>query len=131
MKKFCSILLTCLILFQGAGFGVEDIFLLGRLMEHAQCHSDEYGDDFFTFLNKHYGELQTEHFESETDHSEHGKLPFQHHNCNHSIAEVVLLDYEFPLEKPMVQPYFEPNFFYKNLYDSLENTSIFQPPKTA
>lgn len=110
---------------------MEDVMLLGRLMEHAQCHSKEYGDDFFTFLNKHYGELKSDHAEYEKHHSDHEKLPFQHQSCNHSITEVILTDSEFPLRKPMIITYSEPNFFYKNLYDSLENATVFQPPKMA
>lgn len=131
VKKFLSIILTCLILFQGAGFGMEDMLLFGRLVEHAQYHSENYGDDFLTFLNKHYGELQSDHSEPAADHSEHEELPFQHQSCNHSIAEVILISYEFPLEKPVNAASCETNFFYKNLYDSLETAPVFQPPKMA
>lgn len=131
VRKVFSIILTSLILFQGAGFGMEDMLLLGKLAEHARYHSENYGDDFLTFFNKHYGNLRTEHSDDSHEKSEHEKLPFQHHSCNHAIAEVILTEYECPVEKPIGTVFSKPNFFYKNLYNSLEKVSIFQPPKFA
>ena len=134
MKNLISILLSIVIFCQGAGLEMNDIFLLGRFIEHAEYHSENYGDDFFTFFKKHYGYLidQYNELEKENKHEhDHGDLPFQHNGCNHSIAEVIVLGYEFPLKKMEVSIRSDQGFFYKNLYSSLEKISIFQPPKIA
>ena len=111
---------------------MADIFLIQDLVEHAQYHSEEYGDDFLTFFEKHYGDLKSEH---QTNHqeeqSQHEKLPFQHNCCNHLVAEVIIMDYKFTLEKTLVTYQDDPHFYYKNLYFFAERASIFQPPKIA
>lgn len=111
---------------------MTDVFMLNDLVEHAQYHSDEFGDDFFTFFEKHYGDLKTEHQKSHQDQkSQHEKLPFQHSHCNHLLAEVIVMGYEFPLEKSGVISSANTHFYYQNLYSYLERASIFQPPQLA
>lgn len=111
---------------------MSDIFMMTDLVEHAKYHSEEYGDNFFTFFEKHYGDLKTEHQKSnKEERSQHEKLPFQHNSCNHLLAEVVVIDYVFPLEKTVVSYTADPHFYYQNLYSFLERVSIFQPPQIA
>ena len=106
--------------------------MLKDLVEHAQFHSDEYGDDFLVFFEKHYGELKTEHQKShQEEKSQHEKLPFQHNSCNHLLVEVIVIGYEFPLEKSVVSYPANLHFYYQDLYFFLERASIFQPPKIA
>lgn len=106
--------------------------MLNDLVEHANYHSEEFGDDFFTFFEKHYGDLKTEHQKNdEKGKSQHENLPFQHNHCNHLLAEVIVLSYEFPLEKSVVSYTANPHFYYQDLYSFLERASIFQPPKIA
>ncbi len=109
---------------------MTDIFLFGRFVEHAEYHSENYGDDFFTFFEKHYGTLKIEHQKNHNeDEQEHQELPFQHTSCNHLVAEVILTAFEIPLLKPVISSQTASNFHYQNLYSSLEKSSIFQPPK--
>lgn len=110
---------------------MSDIFMLNDLVEHAHYHSEKYGDDFFTFFEKHYGALKTEHDNSTQEDSRHENLPFQHNNCHHLIAEVIIVEYEFYLKKSQVSYDTNPHFYYQDLYSFLERTSIFQPPQTA
>ncbi len=132
MKIIVAISLSFLVFFQSVGLGISDIFMLKDLVEHAQFHSQEYGDDFFTFFEKHYGDLKAEHQKIHQDEkSQHDKLPFQHNSCNHLLAEVIVLGYEFPLGKKVVSYTANPHFYYQDLYSYLERTSIFQPPKIA
>ncbi len=132
MKTFIAISLSLLVFFQSVGLGISDIFMLTDLVEHANFHSKEYGDDFFTFFEKHYGDLKAEHDKThEEESSKHEKLPFQHNNCNHLLAEVIVLDYVFLLERPAISSNTLRHFFYQDLYSYLERTSIFQPPQFA
>lgn len=132
MKIIVAISLSFLVFFQSVGFGVADIFMLTDLVEHVKHHSEEYGDDFLTFFQKHYGELKAEHQKSHKEEkSQHEKLPFQHNNCNHLLAEVIVSSYEFQLEKSIVSYTATPHFYYQDLYSFLERVSIFQPPQLA
>lgn len=132
MKTIVAISLSFLVFFQSVGFSISDIFLLNDLVKHAEYHSEEYGDDFFTFFEKHYGDLKAEHENShQGEKSPHEKLPFQHNSCNHLVAEVIFVGYEFALEKSVVSYASTPHFYYQDLYSFLERASIFQPPKIA
>ena len=111
---------------------MADIFMLNDLVEHAQFHSEEYGDNFFTFFEKHYGDLKAEHQKTnQEEQSKHDKLPFQHNSCNHLMAEVIVIGYEFPLEKSVVTYSSKSHFFYQDLYSFHKRASIFQPPRIA
>jgi len=132
MKSLVAISLSLLVFFQSVGFGMADILTLNKLVEHAQYHSNEYGDSFFAFFEKHYGNLKAEHQKkNQEEKSQHEKLPFQHNNCNHLLAEVVLTSYQSPLQKSVVTNTASPHFYYQDLYSFLERVSIFQPPKIA
>jgi len=132
LKTIVAISLSFLVFIQSAGLSISDIFLLNDLIEHAEYHSEEYGDDFFTFFEKHYGDLKAEHENSQKgEKSSHEKLPFQHNNCNHLVAEVIVVGYEFMLEKTVISYNANPHFYYQDLYSFLERTSVFQPPKIA
>lgn len=132
MKTLVAILLSFLVFFQSVGMDISDVFMLTDLVEHAKYHSDEYGDDFFTFIEKHYGALKIEHQETAQGEShEHEKLPFQHNNCNHLLTEVIVINYKFSFEKSESYYPTKHQFYYKDLYNFLERVSIFQPPRFA
>lgn len=132
MKTLVTISLSFLVFFQSVGMGMTDIFMLTDLVEHAKFHSEKYGDDFFTFIEKHYGSLKSEHEESQQgERHAHDKLPFQHNNCKHLLTEVVVINYKFTFEKSETYYPTKQHFFYKNLYTFLERVSIFQPPRMA
>ncbi len=132
MKIIVAISLSFLVFIQSVGLGLADVFMLKDLVEHVQFHSEEYGDDFFTFFEKHYGDLKTEHQNTHNgEKSPHEKLPFQHNNCNHLLAEVIMVGYQFPIEKSVGIYTANPHYYYQDLYSFLERASIFQPPKIA
>ncbi|MBK5214320.1 MAG: hypothetical protein JJE55_11745 [Flavobacteriaceae bacterium] len=132
MKTLIAISLSFLVFFQSAGLGVTDIFLFGRFVEHAEYHSENYGDDFFTFYEKHYGSLKAEHQKNYNEEKqEHEELPFQHISCHHVLTDVVLVPYEIPILRGEIFIQHSHTFYYQNLYSSLEKVSIFQPPKFA
>lgn len=132
MRTIVAISLSFLIFFQSMGFGISDVFMLKGLVEHAKYHSEEFGDDFFTFVQKHYGDLKTEHHKTqENEQSQHEKLPFQHHNCNHLLVEGIVTGYHFPIEDTIVIYTSNSHYYYLDLYSFLEKTSIFQPPQFA
>ena len=132
MKSLFAISFSLLIVFQSVGFGMQDIFMLGRLVQHAEYHSENYGDDYLTFFEKHYGTLKAEHQKNHNEEEqEHQELPFQHTSCNHLVAELILVTFEIPFLKPVISSQTASNFHYQNLYSSLEKSSIFQPPKFA
>jgi hypothetical protein len=132
VKTIIAISLSFLVFFQSAGLGMSDIFLLGRFVEHAQYHSENYGDDFLTFFEKHYGSLKTDHQKNhKEEEQEHQELPFQHISCHHVLTDVVLVPFEIPIVKVEINKKQLHAFHYQNLYSSLEKFSIFQPPKFA
>lgn len=132
MKTIVAISLSFLVFFQSVGFGVQDIFLLGKLAQHAEHHSENHGDDFFTFMQKHYGTLKAEHQENDAeDKHDHEELPFQHISCHHILSDIALVPFEFPLIRVVLDLQHTHTFNYQNLYSSLEKVSIFQPPKFA
>lgn len=109
---------------------IADIFMLKDLVEHAQYHSEEFGDDFYTFFEKHYGDLKTEHQKNhQEENSQHKKLPFQHNN--HLLTEAVISGNGFPQENEVVYNTANPHFYYQDLYTYLERICIFRPPKIA
>ncbi|KJJ39063.1 hypothetical protein [Aequorivita vladivostokensis] len=132
MKSLFAISFSLLVVFQSVGFGMQDIFLLGRLVQHAEYHSKNYGDDFFNFVEKHYGSLKMEHQKNHNEEDEeHEELPFQHISCHHLSTDVVLVPFEISIVKVEIHARQSHTFHYQNLYSSLEKFSIFQPPKFA
>lgn len=132
MKTLFAISFSFLIAFQSFGFGVKDILMLDKLVQHAQHHSEKHGDDFITFMQKHYGSLKMEHDENHKEDShDHEKLPFQHISCHHVLTDIVLVTFEIQILKVDLNIAKAHEFHYQNLYSSLEKVSVFQPPKFA
>ncbi|MCG2431079.1 hypothetical protein [Aequorivita xiaoshiensis] len=132
MKTIFAISFSFLIAFQSVGVGIQDILLIEKLVQHAEYHFENHGDDFFTFMQKHYGSLQAEHEEEQKeDKHEHEKLPFQHISCHHVLTDVLLVSLDFEIPKVEINIPQSHEFHYQNLYSSLEKVSIFQPPQLA
>lgn len=132
MTRFVSIWLAMTILFQSANFGMEDMLKMDVLLEHAKFHSEKYGDDFFVFISKHYGEQEAEHSEEHGEEKkDHEQLPFNHQSCSHSLVEFVLNRMDSPLPKLGQDHTTSSNFFYKEPYSLFEKSNIFQPPRQA
>jgi hypothetical protein len=112
---------------------VEDILQLDELLEHAQFHKQEYGDNFFVFLSKHYGELKLDHSKNhQEEQPEHEQLPFQ---CQgHSSTFIAYLQFNsssFFKGIEVLNSKSEANFHYLNLYASLHEEAQLQPPRHA
>lgn len=130
MTKLVSILTSVLILFQGFNIHFDDLMELDELIEHAQFHSETYGDNFLVFLSKHYGELKAEHAQkNQEERQEHEELPFQHQCQTASISVFVLndpLSYPEPKE-PVVNN--SVNFVYQVSSSTFQKEGPFQPPR--
>ena len=132
MLRITSITTALLILFQSFNVHFDDLVELDELIEHAQFHAEEYGDNFFVFISKHYGELKAEHNKQHQEEKEqHEQLPFQHQTPSVSLYAFVL---NTPLETvglPEVGIYGSTNYFYQASYHSLAQEGLFQPPRQA
>ena len=132
MTKLVSIAVSLLILVQSFNIHWTDIVELDELIEHARFHAEEYGDNFFVFVSKHYGELKAEHNKQHQEEKEqHEQLPFQHQTQSASIYAFVL---NTPLETvslPEIGIYGPANYFYQASYHPLVQEGLFQPPRSA
>ena len=132
MKTVFAFTLSTLIFFQTIGIGIGDIMLFGSLIEHAQYHSENYGDNFSDFMAKHYGAQKEEHKNNQSEEEQdHKKLPFQHTSCHHILTDGVLISFEIDIAETEIIPQNRSVFYYQNLYSSLEKRSVFQPPQHA
>lgn len=132
MTKLFSIATALLILFQSFNVHFDDLVELDELIEHAQFHAEEYGDNFFVFISKHYGELKAEHNQQHQEEKEqHEQLPFQHQSQSPSLYAFVL---NTPIETSTfveVGVYRSVNYFYQASYHSLAQEGLLQPPRQA
>jgi len=132
MIKFFSIVTSCLILIQSLNINFNDIVQLNGLIEHSKFHSKTYGDNFFSFIGKHYGELKQEHSKQhQEEKKKHEQLPFNHQSCAHSSIDLVSIIYDIPLLKSLPITTNSSNFYYLELYSLFEKTPVFEPPKLA
>ena len=132
MLKLSSIAVSLLILVQSFNIHFNDIIELDQLFEHAQFHSTEYGDNFFVFISKHYGELKAEHNKQHQEEKEqHEQLPFQHQCQSPSLYAVVLnrlMETSSFFDQGV---HITANYFYQDSYHSLAQEGPFQPPKNS
>lgn len=130
MAKVFSIALSFLVLFQSFSLDLSDLAHVDELLEHAQFHSEKYGDNFLLFISKHYGELQKEHSKNHKEEKqEHEELPFTNQCCSHAFTAYVLNKIQIPALKSCPIVHFKANFYYLDNYSSIEKFDIFQPPK--
>ncbi|WP_299120958.1 hypothetical protein [uncultured Winogradskyella sp.] len=132
MSKLFAIPLSALMLIQSFNIGTDDILQFDELIEHAQFHKQEYGDNFLVFLSKHYGELKTEHSKNhQEEQKDHEQLPFQ---CQgHFSTVIAFLPHQTPIYSGEIETLdsTEFNFRYFNFYSSLYEEKQLQPPKQA
>lgn len=132
MNTLFSIVLSSIILLQSFGLHVDDLVQIDEFIEHAQFHSEQYGDNVFVFISKHYGELKAAHDqEHQEEREEHEQLPFQHNSQTFSVTDftfnntaLALAGLVFPESKSF-------NFYYKAPSSSLHSDGILQPPRKA
>ncbi|MDB4293691.1 hypothetical protein N9954_09825 [Maribacter sp.] len=132
MLKVISFVFSFIILIQSFNIHFNDIVELDELIEHAQFHSAEYGDNFLVFLSKHYGELKAEHSQKhQEEQEEHERLPFQH-QCQTALLSAFVLNKAivYPLEVDMVVA-LDSNYHYQASYHSLVQEGLLQPPRRS
>ncbi len=132
MTKFVSIATSLLILFQSFNIHINDLVELDELIEHAQYHAEEYGDNFLVFLSKHYGELKAEHNQKhQEEQKEHEKLPFQQHCHSLSLSAFVINDLVSYTSHEEIASHDTLNFHYTDSYSPVLGDGLFQPPRYA
>lgn len=130
MLKACAIQLAFLILIQGVSLNFGDLVQLDELLEHAQFHKETYGDNFFVFLSKHYGELQTEHNEKHKDEHEHEKLPLNHNSGIHALISPFIINHQLIDDLALdFTPENKNNFYYAFSKSTLFTLGVFEPPR--
>ena len=132
MNRIVSIGTALLILFQGINLQFNDLVELDALVEHYQFHVESHGDDFMSFLSKHYGSERDSHnLAHKEEQKQHEQLPFQ--NQGQSYQPLVLLFGQTPPLLTRSEDPREPNgmFLYLNTYSPLLGDGPFQPPKNT
>jgi hypothetical protein len=129
MIKVISIFLAGLISFQSLHISLDDILSLGNLMEHAQYHEQEYGDDLLSFFTKHYGSQQASHMDG-SHRDKHGDLPFQHaiSHLHCPVAVIIFLEFSLGVPEIYVLPQ---DSFHHFFHNDLFVIKTFQPPRTV
>ena len=129
MERFPAILLAFLVLLQSTFWDMQDITRIDTLLEHARYHAEEYGDGFFVFLSKHYGDLQQDHEREHQEHSEHEDLPFHHQSFVPVLAHLAGLSQSLLPLKSWSLADSNGNYHYLDNYASIAKFDIFQPPR--
>jgi len=132
MLKITSIAISLLILVQSFNIHFNDILELDELIEHAQFHAEEHGDNFLVFLSKHYGELKAEHDqEHQEEKEEHEQLPFQQQFQTTTLfAFLINPAFDTTLQADFTAVH-DANFYYQASYHSLTPDGLLQPPRRA
>ena len=132
MSKLIAILLSTLILTQSLRIDYDDIVQIDDLVEHAQYHKAEYGDNFFVFISKHYGELKEDHSKNhQEEQKDHEQLPFQCHDHIVTITAFVLHKCFLEIESVELLELKDNRFHYQSSISSLHKKGLLQPPKHA
>ncbi|TLF44674.1 hypothetical protein [Maribacter aurantiacus] len=130
MNKLASIVLSVVILLHTIGLHTDDLVQIDEFIEHAKFHSEQYGDNVFVFISKHYGELKAAHEQEHQEEKEdHEQLPFQHHSHLSSIVAYTPNPLHTELETPMITEYKDSNFYYQAPSSSSHTKGLLQPPR--
>lgn len=132
MNKLFSIALSFVLLLQSFGLHMNDIVQLDEFIEHAQFHSDQYGDNVIVFISKHYGELKAAHdMEHQEEKNDHEQLPFQKHCQLTSLIVFNINTFDDTIKIPINLESRIYNFHYQAPSSSLHVQSILQPPRNS
>lgn len=133
MQKIATAFLSLFILIQSFNISFGDFLHFQDLINHYEYHQNTFGDDVYTFINKHYGELKSEHNrEHQEEREDHEKLPFEHqHSCVHTINAFFSQNESQAI--PKIVPVDQTTSYseYHNSYSYALHSSIFQPPRKA
>jgi hypothetical protein len=132
MSKLFAISLSLLILTQSLRIDYDDIIQIDELIEHAQFHKAEYGDNFLVFISKHYGELKDDHSKNhQEEESDHEQLPFQCHDHIVTITAFVIHKCLLEIDSVELLELKDNRFHYQPSLSTLHKKGLLQPPKFA
>lgn len=125
MKTLATYILCTLMLSQAFQLDWSQFSKFKNLTEHYQFHQEEFGDDFWSFIDLHYGKHQNDH---EDEHSDHEHLPANdcQHFCHHNIY---LSSNTYEIPDIILNISSEVNISYTDSFSFLSTSDIFQPPK--
>ena len=131
MPKVLAILLSFFILGQGLFTHAAELEKMDTLLEHAKFHKEQYGDDFNSFMSKHYGNQKEEHQKEHKDDHGHDQLPFQH--CGQLLIQsaFIFTKSAASLPSPLALDTQQNNYFYQQIYSSQLINVLLQPPRMA
>jgi hypothetical protein len=131
MIKIVSIFISFLILLQSLNINLDEYAQIDELIGHVFYHAEEYGDDIFVFVSKHYGELKDDHDNNNDKENErHEQLPFNH-QCSPNFISVYILE-TAPLAVLRIDEIsVKTNFLYQEINSFFEKSNVFQPPQIA
>jgi len=125
MRNICAFILSITVFTQALGINTKSLLKFDDMWSHYQMHQEEYGDDFLTFVDLHYGSSKSEHQDA---HDEHQDLPVT--DFSHLQTQIVFLSIEnFDFEPVEIFIDKSLNTFYTDNYFSTLITEVFQPPK--
>jgi hypothetical protein len=132
MLNIFSIALSSIILLQSIGISINDISKIDDFIEHASFHNEEYGDNIFVFISKHYGDLKTVHEREHHDEKkEHEQLPFHHQSQVSAISLFILNNPIDSIDVVEFSEFKSHNFVYQEPSSSSIKESPFQPPRLS
>lgn len=132
VTKIVSISLSIIILIQSFGIIITDIAQIDEFIEHAQFHSEQYADNIFVFISKHYGDLKVAHYKDHQEEKEdHEQLPFQQHLQLSSTTAFVITTYKEEIKTIEFSEFKSHHFHYQELSSSIHLDNPFQPPRQA
>ena len=132
LMKSLSILVSGLILIQSLDISFDDIAQLDELLEHANFHSEKYGDSIFVFISKHYGDLKEQHHKDhQEEEKDHQELPFQKHCTYSSITAIVMDTSSIDLSSLSILENSEASYEYQVPISSPHTKGLLQPPQFA
>ncbi|WP_238934580.1 hypothetical protein [Aurantibacter crassamenti] len=119
-------------LFQTIGITASDMVQIDEFIEHAQFHSEQYGDNVIVFVSKHYGELKADHDKEHQEEKEkHEQLPFQQHSHVSSLTAFVLNSNKEDFNTSEFSEFKTHTFFYQEPSSSIHSEGLFQPPRNS
>ncbi len=130
MSKVLAFFLSSILIVQTAGLRTDDVLHFDEFIEHAKFHKSEHGDNFITFLSKHYGEQKSEHSQKhEEEKNEHEQLPFNYQGQFVVISALFINQPLFVANNIDFLKEKETNFYYQSSFSSLHKKALLEPPK--
>lgn len=117
--------------FQSIHINIATVVSIDDLISHMRFHNETYGDNFFVFLSKHYGELKEQHHkQQEHEQGDHERLPFNNnHHCHHPAPVVFFVKQEEAVPSVVYVDIKETHFIYTPPFSSAHLSGILQPPR--